>query len=186
MHYIKQMKHNSSFSFWFFPLPWEKVQREESKCRCTPTSTAVGDRHVGTTAYFKMTSGFSTHSQGALRSPPSQHLQDSCRPLLFICTIFTSCSNLLLRQTCYLPFCTSEHLSCTMSSLDNKDIKEWNSCSLLSGFWKVWRDVYTSISELVKNCWRWYKLERQFTKPKFWLSKFQRKNGLFQYILITA
>lgn len=95
------MKRNFVFSFLFFHLPWERVQREEPKCRCNPAPTAVGDRHVGTTVRLKMTSGFSTSRPNALRSLPSQHLQDSWCPLLFICTIFTSCSNLLLRQISY-------------------------------------------------------------------------------------
>lgn len=117
-------------------MPWEKVQGEEPKCRCNPMSTAVGDRHVGTTVQIKMTPAFSTRSLNALSSLPSQHLKDSFCPLHFICTIYTSCSNQLSRQTCSLLFCTSEPLSCTMSSLDNQEIKGRNSSSLITRFWE--------------------------------------------------
>lgn len=118
----------------------------------------------------------------ALMLSDHSHLNTYKTPAVALFFIFTSCSNLLLKQTCYLLFCTSEHLSCTMSSLDNEEIKGWNGFSLSHQVGKVWRDFYTSVSAPVKNCCRLHKLERHlFTKPKLWLSKFQRKNGLLQY-----
>lgn len=131
------------------------------------------------------------HSQLTPISTPScSWLQDPspCCPLLFISTLFTSCSNQLPRQTHYLLSlrCTSEHLSCTPSSSDNQrngEIKAWNSTSLIPTFGKAWRDIYTSAWAPVKKCWRLYKLEKHwFTKRKFWLGesmfKFQRKKGI--------
>lgn len=94
----------------------------------------------GTTVHTKMTSGFSTRSLNALRSFPSQHVQDS---LFFI---FTSCSNLLLKQTCYFLFCKSEHLSCTMSSPDKEEIKGWNSFCLIPGWEGLERLLHFCIS----------------------------------------
>lgn len=70
-------------TFFLPPFVLEKVQRDEPKCRCNPTSTAVGDRHRGTTVHIRMTSRFSTHSLNALQSFPSQHVQDSCSPPTF-------------------------------------------------------------------------------------------------------
>lgn len=127
------------------------MQREEPKCRCNSISTAVGDRHVVTTVPIKMTSGFSTCSINALRSLPSQHLQDSRCPSNF----YLHCFHQLLKSVAQgdLFLCTNEHLSCTMSSLDNHEIKGWNSSSLIPGFGKVWRDIYTSVSAPMKNCW---------------------------------
>lgn len=170
------------FSFLFFPLPWEKVQREEPKCKCNPTSTAVGDRYVGYNCPYQDNLWIFNMQPSCSQIIPISTYKTPAVPLLFIWTISTNCSNLLLKQTCYILFCTSEHLSCTMSSLDNEEIKGWNSSSLIPGFGKVWRDIYTSVTAPGKNGYWLYKLERHlFTKPKFWLSKFQRKNGLLQY-----
>lgn len=165
MHYINQMKHNFVISFLFFPLPWEKVPREEPKCRCNPTSTAVGDRHVGTTVYIKMTSGFSTCSLNVLRSLPSQHLLSPPYYLQHFHQLFKSVAH---GQTWSLLFCPSEHLSCT-TSLDNQEIKGQNSSFFTSGFGKVWRDIYASVSAPVRqNAEDGISFETHlFTKPKF-------------------
>jgi len=113
----------------------------------------VVNRHSDTTVQTNVTSGFSTRSLDALTSLSSQHLLvldcETPVPVVphFVCTLFTSCSDQLPRQTCYLPSCTSEQLSCTKSSLDpqgNMEIAGWNRSCLVQAFGKAWRDSHTS------------------------------------------
>lgn len=147
MHYIKQMKQNFLFFYFYSSLcPGKRCRGKNQNVGAIPY--LQHDRHVVTTVHIKMTSGFSTCSINTLRSLPSQHLQDSRCPSTFYLHHFHQ----LLKQTCDLLLCTSEHLSCTMSSLDNHEIKGWNRSSLIPGFGKVWTDIYTSVSAPMKNC----------------------------------
>lgn len=120
MHYIKQMKHNFVFSFLFFHLPWERVQREEPKCRCNPAPTAVGDRHVQLSA-SRWPLDF---QQADLMLLDHFHLNTCKIPGVpyFLSAPFSPAVQICCSGR-YLTFCTSGHLSCTMSSPDNQELK---------------------------------------------------------------
>lgn len=180
------MKHNFIFSFLFFPLPWEKVPREEPKCRCNPTSTAVSDRHVGTTVHlwiFKMTSGFSARSLNALRSLPFQYLHDSCCPPTIYLHHFHQLFKSVAQADMLSPFLHkwAPQLHNVISGQPgDKRVEQFLSHSR---FWEgLERHLHFCLStrgRTAEDCISF--LRHLFTKPKFWLSKFQRKNGLLQY-----
>lgn len=165
VHYIKQMKQNF-FSFLFFPLPWEKMQREEPKCRCNSISTAAGDRHVVTTVHIKMTSGFSTHSINALRSLPSQHLQDSHCPSSFYLHHFHQ----LLKRVAQADMWPSslhrwapELHNVIFGQSRDKRVEQFLSHT------RFWEGLERHLHFCLSTNEELLKLERHlFTKPKFW------------------